>query len=218
MEPKVQKQLSAFFGKFPLESFVKESAVVTPDNDRGVFFLTKGTVKMTGRPKKKGAFTLNIYKSPALFPMFLVFGQKDKHFYSALSDVEGHFAPPSVFAKFLRKNPTILWDLLKRIYRGLEGFFLLLEVQLSGNAYLKTLAQIIIHSRRFGHEKEGVVVFDWHLTHEQIASQTGLARESVTKEIRKLQKKGLIGYRGKRLFVNDPGKLEEEYFNFSSNI
>ena len=147
--------------------------------------------------------------------MSLVFDQEDKHLYLALSKVEGYFAPPKVFGKFIRKNPEILYDLLKRIYRGLSGFLMLLEVQLSGDAYLKTLTHLIVYTKRFGQPNQGVITFDWHLTHKQLASQTGLARESVTKEMLKLQKKGLVGYQGKKLFIYNPSKLEEEYLKFS---
>lgn len=84
------------------------------------------------------------------------------------------------------------------------------EALLLGDAYLRVLTHLIIYTRRFGKNASDKIVFDWSLTHQQLASQTGLARESVTREIRKLQDKGLIGYLGKKIFIYDLEKLEQE--------
>lgn len=164
----------------------------------------------------KNGHTLNIYKSHALFPMSSVLNsQENRYAFAALTEVEGYFAPKKDLEQLLNKNPQVLFDLLGRIYRGLDGFFMRLEALMSGDAYLRILTQLIIHARRFGKTNDNKVVFDWHLTHHQLASQTGLARESVTKELKKLQNKGLVGYSGKKLFVHDLIRLEKEYFSHS---
>lgn len=158
--------------------------------------------------------TLNLYKPYALLPMSLIVNNKqDKYTYNALSTVEGYFAPTTDFKNFIKNNPSVLFDLLKRIYFGLEGFFMRMETLLLGDATLRILIHLIIYTRRFGKNTQDKIIFDWSLTHHQLASQTGLARESVTREIKKLQDKGLIGYSGKKLLIYDLSKLEEEYIS-----
>ena len=162
---------------------------------------------------KGSELTLNIYKPYALFPMSLILNNKQgKYAYDALTGVEGYFAPKKDFKNFIKNNPDILFDLLKRIYLGLDGFFIRLETLLLGDAYLKVLAQLIIYSKRFGQKNQDKITFDWQMTHHQLASQTGLARESVTRQIKKIQNKGIIGYSGKKLFIYDISKLEKELF------
>lgn len=172
---------------------------------------------MSSLSKDGVELTLNIYKPYALFPMSLIISDKrDYYIYDALSKVEGYFAPWEKLENFIKNNPSILFDLLKRIYRGLEGFFQRLESLLIHDAYLRILNQLIIHAKRFGQKEQDKLVFDWHVTHVQLASQTGLARESVTKQIKKLQDKGLISYSGKKLVIEDFLKLEEECFSYSN--
>ncbi len=214
MQSRVQKLLHSFFGQFKLRSFAKGETIVNPGENQGIFFLTSGVVKMSGLSKGKVELTLNIYKPYALFPLSLIFGKLDKYTYNCLTEAQGYFAPKKDFERFIRKHPDILFDLLKRIYRGLDGFFLSLEALLSGDAFYRVLTQLIIYARRFGATSQNIITFDWHLTHQQLASQTGLARESVTKEVKKLQNKGLIGYSGKKLFIYDFPKLEEECFSY----
>lgn len=217
MQPEIQKLLHSFFDKFELKSFAKGEIVIKPTNDR-IFFLTKGVVRMFSLSKERDELTLNIYKAYALFPMSLIFNIQDKHTFNSLTEVQGYFAPKKDFEWFINRNPTVLFDLLKRIYQGFDGFFMLLEALLSGDAFYRTLTQLIIYARRFGQKNQKIITFDWHLTHHQLASQTGLARESVTREIKKLQNKGLIGYSGKKLFIYDLLKLEEECFSYLTEI
>ncbi len=171
---------------------------------------------MCSYSREKTEFILNVYKPFAIFPMSLILNEsKEKYVYLALTKVEGYFAPKAGFKKFLEENPVIIYDLLKRIYRGLDGFLRRLETLLIKDAYLKVLNQLIIYGKRFGQKSNQKIIFDFHVTHFQLASQTGLARESVTKELKKLQNKGLIGYVGKKLFIYDLLKLEKEYLTYN---
>lgn len=212
MEPEIQKLLYSFFDKFDLKSFAKGKTIIKPTSGK-IFFLTKGAVKMLGLSKKTEDLTLNIYKVYSLFPISLIFNMQNKYTFKSLTETQGYFAPKKDFAKFIIKNPTVLLDLLKRIYQGLDGFFMLSEALLSGNAFYKVLVHLIIHAKRFGQKNQDTITFDWPLTHHQLASQTGLARESVTRQIKKLQNKGLVGYSGKKLFIYDLSKLEKSFFS-----
>ena len=211
METKIQKLLLAFFNKFESKRFIKGKTIVRPTNDK-IFFLTKGIVRMFVLSKKGEDLTLNIYKAYSFFPISLIFNTQNKYTFQSLTEVQGHFAPKKDFEKFIVKNPNALLDLLKRIYKGLDGFYMISETLLSKDAFYRVLSQLIIYARRFGQENQNKVTFDWRLTHHQLASQTGLARESVTRQIKKLQNKGLVGYLGKKLFIHNLSKLEEEYF------
>lgn len=217
MDPKIQKLLYSFFKKFERKSFLKDETILKPA-DKKIFFLTDGVARMFSVSGKNSQITLNIYRKHSIFPIPLVFDLKNKYTFDSLTKAEGYYAPEKDFKKFLDKNPDVLFDLVKRIYLGFDGFFTQLEALLLGDAFCRVTTSLIVYTRRFGQKSEGIIVFDWQLTHKQIASQTGLARESVTREIKKLQEKGLIGYSNKKLFVYDLNKLEEEYFSYLSKI
>ena len=209
MHPNIYKLLLSFFGKYKLRTFAKGEIIIRPENKK-IFFLTKGAVRMFSK-LNNSELTINIYKPFSLFPMSLILNNKQgSYIYSALFEVEGYFAPKINFRKFLKDHPSIILDLLKRIYIGLDGFFMRMETLLIGDAYLRVLTHLIIYTRRFGKNTKGKITFDFPLTHEHLGYQTGLARESVTREIKKLQDKGLIGYFGKKIFIYDLLKLEEE--------
>ncbi|MBI4092140.1 MAG: Crp/Fnr family transcriptional regulator [Candidatus Levybacteria bacterium] len=213
MNPVAQKLLKSFFNEYDLKTFAKGEMILRPESGK-IFFLTKGAVRMFTLSKEKEELTLNIHRAYSLFPMSLIFNIQNKYTFDSLTETQGYFAPKKDFKKFINKNPAVLFDLLKRIYLGFDGFFMLLEALLSGDAFYRVLIQLIIYTRRFGQKNGKVATFNWNLTHRQLASQTGLARESVTKEIKKLQDRGLVGYSGKKLFINDVSELEKEQFSY----
>lgn len=216
MQPRIQKLLYSFFSRYNQEIFSKGETIIRPQKNR-IFFLTAGTVRMYSQISKS-ELTLNIFKPFSVFPMALILSNKQNiYIYDTLEESKGYFAPKKDFKYFIKTNPDILFDLLKRIYVGLDGYYMLVEALLLGDAYLKILTHLVIYSRRFGKKDKDRVTFDLHLTHRQLASQTGLARESVTKVIKKLQNKRLVGYQGKKLFVYNIVKLEEERFSNSQD-
>lgn len=209
MEPKVKKLLDSFFNKYSLKTFAKREVVIQPSGNR-IFFLTKGVVRMFCLSKEGVELTINIYRPYSLFPLSLLLNNRqDKYTYNALTEVAGYFASKNALKNFIKKNPEVLFDLLKRIYKGLEGFFKHLEMLLSKDANKRIINQLVVYAKRFGQKNQDKIIFDLHLTHHQLASQTGLARESVSKELKKLQNKGLIGYLGKQLFIYNLSKLEK---------
>ena len=215
MQPKIQILLLSFFSRFKKATFVKGETIINPRKSE-IFYLTKGTVRMFSLIQSI-KLTLNIYRPFSILPMSQILGnnKQNKYIFDALTKVEGYFAPKKEFEGFIQNNPGVLLDLLKRIYLGLDGYYMVLESLLLGDAYLRVLTQLVIYTRRFGKKNQDKIIFDFHLTHHQLASQTGLARESVTKMIKKLQDKGLIGYSGKKLLIYDITKLERERFNYS---
>ena len=76
-----------------------------------------------------------------------------------------------------------------------------METLLGGNAYHKVVNELLIQEKRFGKVE---------LTHSKLASLTGLSRETVTREIQKLQKKKIIKYKGWKLKIINSEKLNQE--------
>ena len=124
--------------------------------------------------------------------------------------MHAYIAPRKDVLRFLQKNHDVAFDLLQRIYRGLDGYFLRMESLLSGHAFHKTIIQLVIHMRRFSKHVVADDVHQTKLTHAQLASLAGLSRETVTREIKKLQAKKLLIYKGQTIIVPDIDALEQE--------
>ena len=215
MVNEVETKLKTFFQEHTSKKFKKGEVLMRQQEmPEGIFFLSEGIVRMYTVSQDGEEYELNVYKSPSFFPVgWLINSTENRYYYEATIDCTVYIAPKNEFLTFLYNNHDIIVDLLKRVYHGLEGYFLRMETLLAGVAYYKTIAEIILSTQRFAEPASAPHSHHVKLTHHQIASRTGLSRETVTREIRKLQKKNLVTYEGDQLTVRDLRLLEEELSN-----
>lgn len=127
-----------------------------------------------------------------------------------MGHVELQQAPRDEFVKFVKANGDVLFELTSKILIRLGGLIERMVYMVFGNAYNKVASIIAICAERFGYpDKEGVVI-DVLLTHKEIANLLGIARETVSIEIKKLEKLGIIGYKGRYIVVRDVKALRGE--------
>ena len=203
MEAKIQNKLEKFFGKFEKKKYKKEEILIQPRKQVDkVFCLVEGNVRMYSISKKGVQATLNIFRPISIFPLGPVInGSENLHYYEALNNVTVFIAPKVNVLSFLKQEHEVVFDLLARIYKGLDGYFSRMETLLGGNAYHKVVNELLIQEKRFGKVE---------LTHSKLASLTGLSRETVTREIQNLQKKKIIKYKGWKLKIINNEKLNQE--------
>jgi CRP/FNR family transcriptional regulator len=209
MRDEIADKVTYFFGQYERHRYKKGDYLKILDKQPyGISCLQSGVVRCFSLSKAGAELTINIFKPISFFPVSWVINDaNDNYTYEAVTDVEVVIAPKDKFKAFLQNNPDVVYDLLKRIYRGLDGYFLRMESLLSGDPYFRVVVQLVIHIRRFG-VQEGEK-YRVNLTHTQLAALSGLTRETVTRKIKKLEEQKLIDYEGKKLTVLNLKKLEE---------
>lgn len=209
MNTSIRKKIHSFFSKYKYREFKKSTILISPNKSfEGVFYLEEGIVRCYSISKRGTELTINFFKPISFFPVQLAFNDEaSKFYYEALVDVKVFIAPKAEFTVFISQEKDIMLDLLERIYKGLGGYFLRIESLLDGETYYKVASHLCIYSRRFGaFEKDACTI---KLTHSQLASFSGLTRETVTRELKKLQKKNILVYQGKNLIILNINKLEQ---------
>lgn len=132
----------------------------------------------------------------------------NKYYIEAMAAVELQTAPRDEFVKFTKANGDVLFEITSRILIRLGGLLTRMEYMVFGNAGNKVASIISICAERFGHKNaEGKTVIGVPLTHRDIANLIGIARETVSIEVKKLENEGIIGYNGRHLFIKDSKKL-----------
>lgn len=210
MDKVVQQKLEIFFGDFKSVKYKKGEVLLgfgkVPE---GVFYLKKGVVRQAAVSEHGDDLTLNIFKAPSFFPMGWVMNDSQNNYqYEAMVSCEAYIAPKIKLVEFIKDQPDILFDLLKRIYWGLEGFIKRLEKLMSGSAYSRLATQLIILGKRFGIQDGDGLVINLDLTHSQLATQAGITRESTSRSIEKMEDLGLISYKNKKILIKDISALE----------
>jgi CRP-like cAMP-binding protein len=86
---------------------------------------------------------------------------------------------------------------------GLQSTLQNLELLITGDSYAKICGLLYSFSQEYGEETEKGTLINHQTTHKLIASLTGLTRETVTAQLDKITKNGLIIREGKQITVTD---------------
>lgn len=219
MEKRFNTKLNKHFSKHNKTFFEKGSAIIRAGEEpSGAFFLKKGHVKMSYIFENGIEIIFNIFKPGSLFPIIWVVGEvENSYHYQAMTDIEVFKSSKAEVIKLLDKNPDILFELTKRIVIGFDGLLLNMRYILFGNSLLRVSSAIYIMVKRFGKKKAGgKFLVEIKLTHQDIASLSGISRETASIAIKKLERNGIITQKRGHLLVNDIKKLEKSIADISN--
>lgn len=212
MDTKVQEKLDNFFVDYKIKKYKKREILISPDQEpKGLFYLKEGSVRQYTVSQTGEELTINIFKPISFFPMGWVLNNTTpSHYFEAMIPVTVQVAPKEEFLKFIQKEQSILLDLLKRIYKGLEGFFMRMEYLMGGKASSRLITELLIYAKRFGQKEKDGILIKLKLTEKDLAAQTGIARETVSRQLHILIEKKLITYDRGSLVINNLQQLESE--------
>lgn len=189
--------LHTFFSSFPIQQFKKGDILIEAGkHPRGIFFVTKGFIRQYYLSHEGSEITLNLFKPHAFLPMsWGIADIPNTYFFEAMSPVEAYCAPKEAVLTFLQKEPEVLYDLLRRVYIGIDGLFTHIEALTIGNSSAKLIALCVMLAKRFGiSNADGHLTIAFPLTEYDIAVYAGMSRETVSRELQKLKKDTFISF------------------------
>ncbi len=209
----IEKKLDAFFQQYSLLHFKKNETILSAGSDIvDIFYLKKGFVRQSLITVDGEDITLHVFKPVSFFPIMLALGKKSlsKYTFSALEALDLRRAPYEKMEAFLKTEPDVLFDLATRLSQGLNGLLTKIETGTFTNAYEKVVSLLLYLSKQFGKETGSSITITLPLTHPDIASWTGLQRETVSRQIEVLQDKGILHREKNHLVIIDMHKLQKE--------
>jgi len=212
MEKQPFDRLNNFFSRHKKLSFKKGEIILRMDDEpKGVLYLKKGYTRVYSLAKNAEELTLLMFKAGDFFPMTWTINSTYYHYYlEAITDVELYQAPREEFLRFIKNNNNVLFEITSRVLTRFGALLSRMEHAILGNARSKVSSIILILAERFGKKGHRGIIIQVPLTHQDIANLIGVARETVSIEIEKLQKKGLINHKGRYLVIKNQEKLKEE--------
>lgn len=211
MNALVSQKLDIFFSNYPKQEFSKNYAIIEGNQTpSGVFYVEKGIVRRYWIFENGSEVTLNLYKPHSFLPMsWAIADIPNQHIYESMTDIVVRKAPKKDVLNFLQKNPDVVYDLLTRVYIGMEGLWQHVESLANGNAFIKLVASLIILAKRFGEVKGGKTQITLKLAEQEIANYAGMSRETVSRELQKLKKENAITLNKGFLYIVDTTILEK---------
>lgn len=209
MKDSILEKIDQFFTQYKYHTYKKgELLIRAEENPLGIFYLKSGFVREYAISVKGDEIVLNIFKPFAFFPMsFAINKSFNPYFFEAAENIEVWIAPVEEVVKFIKNNPDVLFDLLSRVYKGTDGLLTRMTYLMSGNAYERLIIELLIYAKRFGNGEARVEI---KISEKDLAAQSGMTRETVSREMKLLKEKGLIKVDNSTLAISNLTKLEAE--------
>jgi CRP-like cAMP-binding protein len=213
MTEDVAAKIEKFFNVYRLRSYSKGQVLILGGEDTGlIYHLVKGRVKVYDVGYRGDEIVLNVFQPPAFFPMAVAInGTPNPYVYEAETEVEIRQAPAADVVVFIKANPEVMYDLLSRLYQGVDGLLGRMALLMDSSAKKRLLYELIIEARRFGQWRDdgGCAIA---INEKSLGSRAGLTRETVSREIRKLKQEKLIEIRDKSISIKDVQALEQKLY------
>ena len=205
------KKTEKFFQKYPFFQYKKGDLIVRPDEKiNKIYYLKKGMVKEYIVSDNDSRLVIHIFRPGAFFLMTWLVNPINSCFFEAVNNVEIHKVPIEEVKKFVRSEPEDLFNFTLRLLKGVDGLTKRLETIVFDQAYIKVASLLSYIAKTFGADDHVEIVVNFPLTHKEIASWTGITRETASLQVEELEKKGIISYRGRQMVVNNLIALEKE--------
>lgn len=205
------EQLVSFFHTGTQLTYKKgESIVRAGDEPRGIYYITSGFVKAYAITKYGEENVLILRQHDDIFPLIWAFtGLHRDITYEAMSDATLWRVAKSDFLEFLKKSehvvPVIL-DLAIEAYRLHSERVMNLEYR----SVRERIAMFLLtHAERFGEKTKDGIIIRVPIRRSDIAASINASRETTSRELTALAKKGFIRLNGGDIVVCEPEKLRE---------
>src|SRR3990167_11487728 len=206
------KEFETFYKQFVIRNYKKGEMLIRADDDpQGIFCLTKGFVRQYTISKTGYELTLHILRPISYFPMvWAVNGTPNVYYFEALTPVEVGRAPRDQLVKFIKDKPDIIFELLSELIEDYAESLKRIEHLVFSDAYRRVISVLLYIAKHFGEKHGNDIIIGHHFTQQDIATLVGVARETASNEMVKLEKKGLVKYIEHSMLFESIKKLELE--------
>lgn len=208
---KVQ-EFEAFYKQFTTRSYKKGEMLIRADDDpQGIFCLKKGYVRQYTISKTGFELTLHILRPLSYFPMvWAVNGTPNVYYFEALTPVEVGRAPKDQVVDFIKDKPTVIFELLSELIEDYAESLTRIEHLVFSDAYRRVISVLLYIAKHFGKKNSKGILIQHRFTQQDIATLVGVASETASNEMVKLEKKGLVKYVDHLMLFESIKKLNSE--------
>lgn len=206
----VAQKIEKFFSSYRLQKYPKGRMLILHGAEpEYVFQLVKGKVKQYDVTARGDEIILNVFKPPAFFPMSLAINKApSQHIYEAETAIDIRQVPVAEAVAFVQDNPDVMFDLLSRVYRGVDGVLGRMAQLMSSSAGSRLAYELLLEARRFGDTKSDKSVL-LKLNESELAARAGLTRETVSREIKKLKAADAVSLQNGTITIKSLAKIQK---------
>lgn len=202
-------EFNKFLSQFPTKQFGENEVLLIPGkNPASLFYLVRGHIRLFSTSEQGKELTLHIFEKESIFPLNWALNSVNQEYgLQAIAKTKVILVPKDKFIVFLKKHPATLYRYTQNLVKGIDGLTKRVEIVSMDNAQKRVKSALAYLIKHFSSNKDNKIVMRYHFTHEDISMLTGLTRERVSVEMKKLKDRNIIDYNHSSLTVLHPSKL-----------
>ena len=202
-------EIEDFFSNYPLRKYKKGQILVLPgETAEYAYLLVEGRLRLYDTSYRGDEIIIDMFNSPAFFPLPLIMNQSPSFLYhEADTDIVVRQAPVQSTQEFLNTHPAIVLDLLTHLYKKFDEALRRMVRLMASSAKVRLVYEIIVACNQIGEaQPDGSYLLK--ISQSKLGARIGLARETVTREIKSLKDKELLEISHTHIIVPDMEKLQ----------
>ncbi len=205
-------KLIKFFDSTRQKSYSSGELVLSGEDPKGVLCIQKGFVTVYSISDEGDRYVHILYKKGEIFPLiWAIHDIRRRIFYEAASDLVVAEAQKQDFLEFIKKDAAVAYDVLAQLAQQFYVFADRLDNLEYKLAHEKVAYRLVFLASRFGERKGKSIIIKAPLTHELISESINLARETVSREIEKMEKAKLLSRKNGYIVINDIERMGAQF-------
>lgn len=208
----MERAIAEVFNKGAVKKFAAGELVTSGEDAKGVFLIRAGFIKVYSISDEGNEYLHIIYKPGETFPLiWALLGLRRRVFYEALTDCTLNVLAKAEFIEETSRNAEFSFGVLKSLAEQFYVYADRIDNLQYKTAYEKVVYRLLFLAGRFGSNNGEGILIELPVTHELISESINLARESVSRQIEKLEKQNLISYEKGYIILKDAKALSREF-------
>lgn len=173
------------------------------------FLLSDGQVRVYDITPSGDEVVVDVITAPAFFPLSWALNKTpNRFFYKTGVRSTAYLLPFSQFIQYLQTHTDLLVELLASIQQNLDDAFDRMVYSMSGTAQSKLVHVLLLECMQDGSPTQHVD-YVIRTKSSEIAARAGLARETVSRELKKLGQNNIVQVANRQIHIPDIGALEQ---------
>jgi CRP/FNR family transcriptional regulator len=209
MLPTTIDEIENFFSDYPLRRYKKGQVLVLPgETAEYAYLLVTGRLKLYNTSYRGDEIIIDMFTSPAFFPLSLIMNQSPSFLvHEADTDITVRQAPIGAALVFLDTHPKVVLNLLSVLYGKFDGAMKRMIRLMDSSVKSRLAYEIVTACHQIGEMKpDGSYLLA--LSHAKLGARIGVARETVSREIKSLKGKGLLEVAHTHMVIPNLEKLK----------
>lgn len=207
----LQQELRAYFTRGRTVTLHKGDVFLQPTVDADfTYYLDSGFVKNYTIAKDGTRNLLCIHKANDIMPLVGAFNTRpDSSFYEAMSEVQLYRLPRSMLIAATEQSTVIAQAMLQAIYEMLIIYSNRVYTLELRSVVERLAARLVLMADRFGIDSGQGILLNVPVTHQDIADSISATRETVSRELERLIRLGVVEFRNRLIIIKSMSYLKD---------